>query len=153
MNTLTQPNVQLADIVAPTSPAPSLLNQFLTPEIITLVILMTVTVLLWVLYWHHYHSTVQVALRQIKQVQNACRTQQLSTRMASYRIALVLKHHLGHHYLSTTIVLPTTLAQQQPRWNAYLQRLHECRYAPLTITAPDIDNLLTETRFWVKQWP
>lgn len=147
MNNTSPPSIQLTDIVTPSAQSSSVI------EILVLGLTVLALVVFIVVFWRWYQSGLQIRLRQLKHVQIANWEHRITTRMACFHMTALLKEQLGIHYLPPTLELPSSIAEQQLRWDIYTQRLHFLRYAPQSGESRDIDSLITETRYWLRSWP
>lgn len=148
MNTITLSTARLVDIVSPQNHA-TIYGYSFACIIITALILTVVYVILW----KRHHSKPQINLRQLKHIQHDLTAQRLTPKMACYKIAAIYKKHLGLTHLPDKCILPVALSTQQSVWNHHLQRLYTLRYSGQRCSEQEVKKLVTETRYWLKQWP
>lgn len=140
---------QLADIISPAVPLDG--GDGYTWAVIVIAVAAAIP-LVW-LIWRWYRSQRQQGLRNIKQLRNAYRTNEITSHEACYWLAAFLKQRLRINRLSPGFPLPDRLVEDQDRWQSFLQRLHEARYAPCGGSGADIVSLLVEATYWMRRWP
>jgi hypothetical protein len=120
---------------------------WLMPAAVSVGLLLIIAVL--VCWWRSERSR---GLDRLRRLQRHCNTQTLTSRQAAFRLAAVLQSALGLSSLSVDTPLPPRLQPQQPRWQHFNRRLANARYARPPPSADDLDQLLREGRYWLRQW-
>jgi hypothetical protein len=139
---------QLIDIVSPVAPTAGTE----TPVWLVVVVAAAFILGVWVIRrW--YRSERQQILRRLKHLRATYKAYELSTSEVTYWLADILKRRLRINHISTEISLPVALANDQARWETFLQRLHLVRYAPADCSEQEIRYLLGETQYWLRRWP
>ena len=118
---------------------------WLMPTVIIIGLLLIIAVLVW--WWRSKRGR---GLRRLRRQQWHRDT--LSNRRAAFQLAAVLQSTLGLSALSPDTPLPPRLQTQQPRWRDFNRRLANARYVRPEPGNEEVDQLLREARYWLRQW-
>ncbi|KPJ91212.1 MAG: hypothetical protein AMJ53_12105 [Gammaproteobacteria bacterium SG8_11] len=143
---------QLIDIIAPAIPMTAEPSSTWLVVIVTVCVAVLSAVLIG-LFWRWYGSARRQTMRRLKRLNTAYRNQLVSSRDVSYWLAYLFKQHLKTNQLAPGIRLPASLTSEQSRWDSFMQRLHDTRYAPLIIGDQDIRGLIAEAEYWFRRYP
>lgn len=142
---------QLIDIIPPAIP---LVTENSDPWLT--IILVAFAALLILVIWlvrRWYHSERLQSLRGLSRLRAALQAGELSPREVSYWLADFIKRRTRISYLSPEVTPSTVLANERPRWEQFMRRLHEARYAPSSGAEQNIVSLLAEAKYWLRRWP
>lgn len=141
---------QLIDIIPPAIP-PAVETSDMWLVTITLVAIVSIVSMIVFAYWRWYRAERQQCLRRLDRLRNAFKAQELSPREVAYWLAAFLKQYLRILYLAPGVTPSVVVATEQKRWNAFMLRLHEFRYAPTTGGDQEVLALLVEARYWMRR--
>jgi hypothetical protein len=142
----------ILDIAPPVAPAALDLQQGITFGLFIFLALGS-ALLLGTLLWRYRLSQRGKARRQLTRLRKSHQHQRIGSHAATFRLAAILRQGLRLTHISHSSVLPAPLQTQQARWHEFSERLALARYAPGEIDTEQLQQLIKESRFWLRVWP
>lgn len=136
------------DILPPATPILSANNELLILLITGLLIL----ALIAVIAWRTYADRIR-ARHELRALARLLRQPNIDCRQASYQLAGILRNGLKLNRLSPDTRLPSALASDQSRWQQFVQLLANARYSRNGSDAELLNQLVHESRYWLRRWP
>ena len=147
----------LLDIEPPLVPAGTGLNTVLIAMALILLLMILAT-----LAFRHFSSFRSQARRRLRHLQRSVAKQLLRndskgnetvTRVAAYQLARHLADGVGINGITSSTALPAELSHQQDRWQSFTRELSAVRFDRQYSQQSNLDELFSETFFWLKNWP
>ena len=115
-------------------------------------LLFAVLVFTW--YWRRRRSLRERSQRKLRQVRKAFLRKTLDKRASAYEIAAAFCEGLQLTRLTATTPLPPLIEKSQySRWRWFTTTLDNARYSENSCSSYDMRKLISEARYWLKQWP
>lgn len=136
------------DIQPPISASMNNLEIFL----ITLMIILIISALLYAI-WNHYYSTKGQAKRNIKKLRIKFISNKIDPHDAAYQLSFYLRKGLKLNHIGTNTHLPEKLSTNECEWKAFNTNISDLRYSKNIQTRADINTLFENSLLWLKLWP
>jgi len=136
------------DVLPPAMPVQTTFDNLLVFSIAGLLILIITTLLIW-----RYTSCRGKASRELRSLARQLQLHEPNQRQAAYALASILRAGLNLNRISLDTCLPPAISSDHSRWQQYIERLTSARYSRNGSDPDALNQLVLETRYWLRRWP
>ena len=139
----------LLDIALPSMPPASL-----WPEIFLWLGLLFVALLVIALVVFRIRTTRMQNKRKLAWLRKQVTTQNMHFRTIAYELAALVSKSLHANRICISSPNPVSLENRisnENSWEQYIQQLSTARYSPKPPSATELNDLINQTEFWMKQ--
>jgi len=135
------------DVLPPAMPVQTAYGSLLVFTVIALLLVISV-ILVW-----RYHSVRGKASRELRSLRHTLQQQDFDHRQAAYTLAGILCNGLKLNRLGHSTRLPSAMSSDHTRWQQYVELLASARYSRNGSGSDVLNQLVHETRYWLRRWP
>ena len=136
------------DVLPPAMPVHTAYDNLFLFSVTGLLLLVISAILIW-----RYHSGRGKASRELRSLSRLLQQQDSDHRQAAYTLAGILRSGLKLNRLSLDTRLPSVLSSEHSRWQQYVELMARARYSRNGSDPDGLNQLVHETRYWLRRWP
>ncbi len=117
--------------------------------------LLLISLISLILYftWKVLYSKKSIAKSKIKKLRDKHSENKINTHDAIYQLCLITKQGLKLKKLNNDTLLPDKLTSKKQQWQSFIKDISILRYKNNSESHIDINQLFSDSLFWLKVWP